>query len=128
MKTFHCFDNCFGELTEVVGDRPARRGTCDGEVTTVSRIGKLFMSMLPNELVGRISCAYVLGDLVEEDGMSDHALVLLSIGRARVGVGGAGSVLGRVAKLVAFPDLVRGQYERIESCRGGTYVVDPRTW
>ena len=113
-------DSCFEELTEVVGDRPSRRGTCDGEVTIVSRIDRLFLSMLPKELVERSSCVYVLGDLVEEDGMSDHVLVLLSIGRATVGVGGAGSVPGWVAKLAAFLDPVREQYERIESCRGGS--------
>ena len=102
-----------------VGDRPTRRGTCDGEITIVSGIGRLFVSMLPNELVERSSCLYVLGDLVEEDGMSDHVPVLLSIGKARVGVGGAGGVPGWVAKLLSFPELAKEQYGRIEICRGG---------
>ena len=118
------FDDCFEELTEVIGDRPARRGTCDGEVTTVSRIDRLFVGVLPSELGERNSCLYVLGDLVEEDGMSDHVPILLSIGKARVGVGGAGSVLGWVASLPSFPELVREQYERIESCRGGNGPKD----
>ena len=118
------FDGRFEELNEVIGDRPTRRGTCDGEVTTVSRIDRLFVSMLPSELVERNSCLYVLGELVEEDGMSDHVPILLSIGRARVGVGGAGSVLGWVASLPSSPDLVREQYERIESCRGGNGPKD----
>ena len=118
------FDGCFGELTEVIGDRATRRGTCDGEVTTVSRIDRLFVSMLPSGLVERTSCLYVLGDLVEEDGMSDHVLILLPIGRDRVRVGGAGSVPGWVASLPSFPGLVREQYKRMEACRGGNGPKD----
>ena len=53
----------FNELCEIVGDRPTRRGYVDGVLSAVSRKDRVFMNLLPSELLSRSAGARVLGRL-----------------------------------------------------------------
>ena len=91
------FDNTFTELCEIMGDRPTRRGFCDGVISVVPWIGRAFMNLLPSELLSRNAGACVLDDLNNVDLLSDHSPVLFGLGRvAKNGVNtyGWGASLG----------------------------------
>ena len=79
------FDSTFAELCEFMGDRPTRRGFNNGVISVVSRIGQVFMSLLPSELLSRNAGVFVLDDLNDIDLLSDHSPVLLTLSRASKG-------------------------------------------
>ena len=110
------FDCTFTELCEVMGDRPTRRGFVDGALSVVSRIDRVFMNLLPGELLSRGAGVCVLDDLSSADLLSDHSPVLLSFGRVAKRNGGGGGVLRWVADRSDFPDIVCGQFGRSMTC------------
>ena len=61
------FVNTFTELCEIMGDRPTRRGFVDGALSVVSRIDRVFMNLLPSELLSRNAGVCVLDDLYNAD-------------------------------------------------------------
>ena len=104
------FDNI--ELCEIMGDRPRRRGFCDGVTSVVSRIDRVFMNLLPGELLSRNAGVCVLDDLNNVDLLSDHSPVLFSLGRVAESGVDMGGVPRWVADRSGFLDIVGEQFER----------------
>ena len=106
------FDDTFDELCEIASDRPTRRGFVDGVLSVVSRIDRLFMNLLPSELLSRSAGVCVLDDLNCADLLSDHSPVLLSLGRVaargRSGGGSLGGLLIGPAFLILCASSLRG--------------------
>ena len=109
-------DNTFTELCEVMGDRPTRRGFVDGVLSVVSRIDRVFMNLLPNELLSRNAGVCVLDDLNNADLLSDRSPVLVSLGRVARNGRSLGGVPHWVADRDDFPDIVGEQFERSMTC------------
>ena len=102
MRVSAHFDDTFNGLCEIASDRPTRRGFVDGVISVVSRIDRLFMNLLPSELLSRNAAVCVLDDLNCADLLSDHSPVLLSLGRvAARGSGGGGSLGGLLIGLTS---------------------------
>ena len=110
------FDNVFPELCEILGDRPTRRGFINGVLSVVSRIDRVFMNMLPSELLSRNASVCVLDDLNCIDLLSDHSPVLFSVGAVSRGGRCRGGVPGWVAERHDFPEHVSEQFERSMTC------------
>ena len=110
------FDNTLTELCEVMGDRPTRRGFIDGVLSVVSRIDRVFMNLLPSELLSRNAGVCVLDDLDNVDLLTGHYPVLFSLGRVAKSGGNLGGVLRWVADRSGFPDIVGEQFERSMTC------------
>ena len=110
------FDSTFTELCEILGDRPTRRGFVDGVLSVVSRTDRVFMNLLPSELLSRSAGVCVLDDLNSADLLSDRSPVLFSLGRVAEKNGGGGGVPRWVADRSDFPDIVCEQFERSMTC------------
>ena len=115
------FDSTFTELCEIMGDRPTRRGFCDGVISVVSLIDRVFMNLLPSELLSRNAGVCVWDDLNNVDILSDHSPVLFNLGRVAKGGVNKGEVPRWVADRSDFPDIVGEQFERSMTC----LVEDP---
>ena len=113
------FDDTFDELCEIASDRPTRRGFVDGVLSVVSRIDRLFMNLLPSELLSRGAGVCVLDDLNCAELLSDHSPVLLSLGRVAGRGRGGGGVPRWVADRSDFPGIVHEQFERSMTCLVG---------
>ena len=67
------FDSTFTELCEVMGDRPTRRGFNNGIISVASRIDRVFMNLVPSELLSRNAGVCVLDDLNNIDHFSFYS-------------------------------------------------------
>ena len=106
------FDSTFTELCEIMGDRPTRRGFNDGVISVVSQIDRVFMNLLPSELLSRSAGVCVLDDLNNADLLSDHSPVYFYLGRVPKSSGSRGGVPRWVSDRFDFPDIVGEQFER----------------
>ena len=106
------FDDVFWGMCEVAGDRPTRRGLSAGTLSTLSRIDRLFLNMLPSELVERGANVCVLDDLSNEGLLSDHSPILLSLGCLSLSVGRPCGVPCWVSSRSDFPALVSEVFDR----------------
>ena len=103
-------------MCEILGDRPTRRGFNNGVICVVSRIDRVFMNLLPSELLSRNAWVCVLDDLSDVDLLSDHSPVLFSLGSVTKGAIGKGWVLRWVADRSGFLDIVSEQFGRSMTC------------
>ena len=110
------FDDTFDELCGIAGDRATGRGFVNGVLSVVSRIDRLFMNLLPGELLSRGAGVCVLDDLNNAGLLSDHSPVLLSLGRVAAKGSGGGGVPRWIADRSDFPDIVSEQFERSMTC------------
>ena len=110
------FDSTFTGLCEIMGDQPTRRGFVDGVLSVVSRIDRVFMNLLPSELLCRSAGVCVLDDLSSADLLSDHPPVFVSLGRVAKKSGGGGGVPRWVADRSDFIGIVCAQFERSMAC------------
>lgn len=111
------FDSTFTELGEVLGGRPTRRGFNNRVISVVSRTDRVFMNLLPSELLSRIAGVCVLDDLNSVDLLCDHSPVFFcSLGGVSKGGKGKGGVLRWVAERLGFPGIVNEQFENSMTC------------
>ena len=97
----------FGDLIEIAQDRPIRRRSEWGTMTVLSRVGRIYCSLPPGELLARNACAATLGKLASQCELSDHVPVVARVCGKSLVSGYRPFVPGWVLGLPCFPDLVR---------------------